>query len=73
MPNIKMHISKHRELEMSEYERSVPAGKKFLTGHPLFDRIINLNYGTSILMLDETFSEAQSFYMYSSRITVSTT
>lgn len=44
---------------MSEYERTVPTGKKFLTGHPLFDRIIHLTYGSSVLMLDETFSEAQ--------------
>ncbi|MFQ6134985.1 MAG: V4R domain-containing protein [Nitrososphaerales archaeon] len=44
---------------MSEYERHIePAGKRFLTGHPVFDQIVDINLGTSILMLDETFSEA---------------
>ncbi len=32
--------------------------QRFLTNHIVFDDIIHLNYGTSILMLDETFSEA---------------
>ncbi len=44
---------------MSEFERSAPLGNKFFTGHPLFDQIVQLNFGTSVLMLDETFSEAQ--------------
>jgi predicted hydrocarbon binding protein len=43
---------------MSRHSRTVPAGKRFLTGHSLFDRIVNLNFGSSNLMLDETFSEA---------------
>jgi predicted hydrocarbon binding protein len=44
---------------MSEYERIAPLGKQFFSGHPIFDSIVNLNFGTSVLMLDETFSEAQ--------------
>lgn len=35
----------------------VPA-KRFLTNHEVFDDIVHLNHGYSILMLDETFSEA---------------
>lgn len=46
---------------MEEYGRELDLnhlGKVFLTGHPIFDQVVDINYGTSILMLDETFSEA---------------
>ncbi len=44
---------------MSKYERELaPSDNRFLTGHTVFDEIVKLNYGSSILMLDETFSEA---------------
>ena len=33
---------------------------RFYTGHQLFDELVELRYGTSILMTDETFSEAQT-------------
>lgn len=32
--------------------------KRFLTNHVVFDELLHLTYGSSILMLDETFSEA---------------
>jgi len=44
---------------LSSYSRILePSGRRFYTGHPIFDRIFDLRIGMSILMLDETFSEA---------------
>lgn len=33
---------------------------RFYTGHELFDEIVTINYGSSILMLDESFMEAKA-------------
>ncbi len=44
---------------MGEYKREIGRkAKRFTVGHRIFDNIVDINYGTSILMLDETFSEA---------------
>src|SRR3972149_1939614 len=38
-----------------------PLPKRFLSGHAVLDRILEIDYGSPILVLDETFTEARNF------------
>jgi predicted hydrocarbon binding protein len=45
---------------VEEYQReTVNHGAKYATDHNVLDQLLDIYYGTSILLLDETFSEAQ--------------
>ncbi len=41
-------------------ERAV-FGKRFHTGHEVIDEVVSISHGSTILMLDQTFSEAKNF------------
>ncbi|MBI4258777.1 MAG: hypothetical protein HY619_07465 [Thaumarchaeota archaeon] len=54
-------MSQNTKSDSFSFEGARRAENLLQTGHPVFDKIVKIRYGSSILMLDETFSGAKNF------------